>query len=303
MIKRQKPKFFFTKERHLQFIKMAKATKYPFTVRQSNYTLEILSEKIGGNGLPILQIEFLQNMMSESALISAKMVEKAIRESKIVPPEINVHELQYNSFADYERLKNVPDEIYCIDIKSAYLQALKNVGAIPNELFNKLQRLEKQDRLAAVGMLAANKNIWHYNDAAELTGISNEQNEMAPWFYYCIIIINEAMMHIKRLLGPTNFIFFWVDGIYFQHEAAREEIENYLRERGFNFTFEKLVKFRIEDQKRRHWISYWQEKETKCVQKKFCIPKSNLKVNKKIIDALCLHKDENSITRKIKIKK
>jgi len=302
---RAKPKFFFEGDNYKLIIDAAKAHNSAYQIKHSNYTLEIISEALNDDGSPLIQAQFLQSLMSKSAIIAANMIKSEIKTLNLEPPEFNKFDLRYNDFTDFDRLKNVNDTIYCIDIKSAYLRVLFNEGLISQGLYNHSQMLPKQDRLAAVGMMAGNKNIWHHNEIGELVDITNEQSEFANYFFLCVSKVNDVMQHIKRILGPTNFIFYWVDGIYFQHEKSRDEIEAYLNEQNFSFTFEKLIKFEVQEIKKRNWISYWQVKEytnnvdfDKCVQKKFCLPKFDLSVNKQIIEALGLHKDEYSIIKK-----
>jgi len=52
------------------------------------------------------------------------------------------------------------DVIFNIDIKSAYATILKNDGLITQKTFDFINRLPKQERLTAVGMLAGKKNIF-----------------------------------------------------------------------------------------------------------------------------------------------
>jgi len=298
--KRSKPKVYFKGRNYKTTMDVMKALNLSHKIYHSNYTLEIVSDAVDKDGTPLVQVQFLRDKMNEITFVAGRMIEREIVDRNIAPPELNPYELRYNQFTDVDRLKDVNEIIYCIDIKNAYAQSLLNNGVISNKVFNFLQQLSKTERLAAVGLLAANKNIWCYDGEGNLLEIINSQNENAPFFHLCVSDVDNHMQFIKRQIGPTNYIFHWVDGIYFQHIECRQLIEDYLTEKGFRFTFEKLIKFKLEEVKRRHWISYWQIKPDRCVLKKFPIPKPDITLNKQIIEILGLHSDNNSIIKKIK---
>ena len=190
-MKRKKPKFFLTETSHKNITDIIFLTKQPFAIIQSNYTYEVISKAFKEDGTtPIVHAKFVQNMMSTNAMIAGAVIEKEIKEKGVEPPEIDKFNLRYNKFSKLEVLHKANETIYCIDIKSAYLQVLYNEGLIKKQTFENTQKLSKKDRLAAVGLLATNKTIMHHDETGEEIAIENEQKEYAPFFFLCIMKVN-----------------------------------------------------------------------------------------------------------------
>lgn len=292
---------FYEKRNFLDILEITIAMKIPFTIKQSTYTFEIIAHDDAGE--IIVRAKFLQNFMSNKANIAYKMIKNDIVASGIEMPQIDKHHLTYNKFSPVERLNMCGETIYCIDIKQAYATVLRNKGLITAKTFGYLATLSKKDRLACVGMLAANKNIWHFDENNEEVETANEHNELSDIFYMCVMEIYNTMMRLKDILGKANFIFFWVDGIYFEWIHGKEKIENMLSGLGFKYTFEELHKFRIQERKRTWLITYWQTREALSMMKRFYINKDDFSAAKKIIDILDLHLQKNSITKQIKVQK
>ena len=78
------------------------------------------------------------------------------------------------------------------------------------------------------------------------------------------------MDEISIAIGK-DFIFYWVDGIYFKNEKNKEIIQNILNNYNYKHTFEELNNFEIINKLNYIDINF----DRKEKRKKFCVPKNN----------------------------
>jgi len=278
-----KAKSLYNGKNYLHYTALVQSFGQPYTIKQSTYTYEIVSE--------FVNVFFMQNLMSEKSIIAAKMIERDIKELNVAPPVVDRYALNYYEFQPPERLFLAPSTIYGIDIKMAYATVLKNRELIKPDTFKFLCSLPKKDRLSCVGMLAANKNIMNYDGAGNLTSIANSQNAMNPYFYLCVLEVQRLMGICANLLGGS-LLFYWVDCIYFDSAEKAAEIQLLLAENGFKSTFEKLTNFIVKKNQKKYVICYTKEGGT---TKKFNVPKENKEVNKTILKNLGFFSEKNRI--------
>jgi hypothetical protein len=134
-----------------------------------------------------------------------------------------------------------------IDISSAYATCLYNNGLITGETFNVLKTIPKVERLPCVGMLATSYSKFQY-DNGECINVDMHRSPTANVFFYLIDEINYIMRNIEFMLGK-NFIFYWVDGIFFNEKTDKKivkQIEDYLTEMGYKYKYENVEDFRME---------------------------------------------------------
>lgn len=272
-------KSFFSEDNYIKYLELCKASKMPFIIEQSNYTLKIQSE--------FINVQFMQNMMSKRAFIAYQKIKSDISKSGLVPPEIDRRELKYYKFEIPNRLKQSSKTIYNIDIKSAYATVLKNHLIISPKTFAYLSSLHKQDRLASVGMLAGRKNIFEYTNGGELKSYSKKENELANFFYFAVLQTQYIMQGIQSLLG-RDFLFYWVDGVYFENENRKDEVFKYLSEKGYKYSFDILQDFSVMETGKLHRLFFKKEGE----EKTFTIPKPDNEIARKVIDFLGVHKKD-----------
>lgn len=277
--KERKIKALFSDNNYLLYLDFVKSTNWPHVIRQSNYTLEIESD--------FLHIQFMQSLMSKSALIANKMIIRDIKQKGLLPPDINKDDLDYFSFSPPQRLKKTKSTIYNIDIKSAYATVLKNHGVISEQTENYMRRLQKKDRLASIGMLAGKKNEFHYNEKNEVVNLVFKENDLQNFFYFCVWKVQQIMNKCREIAG-NSFLFYWVDGIYFDKKDCIDKISDYLSEHNYAHSTDELHEFTFTDTANRYNLHFFKDGE----KKTFPIPKPNAEINKKIIALLSLHDDD-----------
>jgi len=209
----------------------------------SNYTTKIESAGAIYN--------FADRLMNAKAFIGYQMIKKDIREfTANGEPQINKYDLEYFSTDIVGSI--FKRQAYLVDIKSAYATILLNDGFITEKTFNYINSLPKKDRLAAVGMLASQKNKFNFV-GKELISIERIQNPLQNYFWYCVKRTSELMNEIRE---ENKTLFFWVDGIYFQTLKESRAAQEFLKREKYKFSEKKLFHFHAETKTNQYGDEY-----------------------------------------------
>ena len=249
----------------------------PYLIYESNYTLKFDSEFCA-------PIQFLQNVQSKKAFMAGAKIKRDINATGLTPPDISKQEVQYYDFSPVEALKKAQETVFNIDIKSAYASVLKNHSLISADTYKYLTTLSKRDRLASVGMLASHKEIF------EMMGheaVSTEEiiNEMENWFYFCVHQTNEIMANCAKIL-KNDFLFFWVDGIFYSSEKKEAQIKNYLISEGYGYKKAICSQFEYVETEQNRVLKYFKDGEE---LKTLSLPQKNKEAHEFLIKFLNFH--------------
>lgn len=159
-------------------------------------------------------------------------------------------------------------KVYNVDINGAYPNALRILGLISNELFNELMKLDKIERLKAIGMLATNKTVFIFKDGVQID-VKKKSDELMRnvWLSLCHYT-GEAIEAVR--VDLKSFLFFWFDGIYFTDASEAEGAISKLKEFGFESKLEVLTNFKVKEKSDNLFITYGKGEDTK----QFLLPKS-----------------------------
>jgi hypothetical protein len=244
-------KTLFTKDNYKLALKLVKASGLPYKITRTNYTLKIESE--------LLSVHYLTSMMTDWPMRINKLIVKDIKESEIEKPVIEKSQLKYFSFNELSILERAKGkQVFNIDIKSAYVNALNNYGLLREYTYDRLCKMDKQDRLAALGMLASSYDIFEFDGVNKDPKEQTFTKDTEVWFLLAVLEIQNLMLDIINLIG-SDFLFFWVDGIFFTNEDHKVTIENYLREKNYNNSYEQCYSFRYWKEGNVKYLSYWKE--------------------------------------------
>jgi hypothetical protein len=198
----------------------AKISGYDFELILSNYTAKIDCKQNAA-----LNIQFIKEEKPFYFFAMFKELKKQVEtyllnNTILLPNEVRYYDvIQKKDF--YKK------EIFNIDLSSAYINVLFNEKIIDKELFNKLEKLPKLDRLGVVGMLASKKNVYYYKNG-ELQDVEIIENKiLSDVFYFCVVKTFLIMQDLKNIIY-SSFIFSWVDGIYFDDKTKIKQCEEYL---------------------------------------------------------------------------
>jgi hypothetical protein len=229
-------------------------------------------------GIPELDIYLLSSKQPFKVFAAHAKVKKAVKNCGLEIPDINESDLKYYSISQNLKPGNF-GAVTCLDIKAAYPTALKNIGYIDPETYDYLMKQDKQTRLTACGMLAGTKHVFKYN-GAELLDFEIIEKETKPVFLAAVVTIDEILEKTAEIAG-SDFLFFWVDGIYLRTPAKIADIKKLWRDFGYNYSEEFLNNFRVEKNERgKLFVNF--EKEGKI--KKFNLPTPQNKAQKAILN-------------------
>ena len=267
-------KTLFNKTNYKTYTELVRAAGLPYAMIRSRYTLKIVSD--------FCNIHFITNVTSTRTFAIAADIKRDCQNCGIEYPEIDKDSLLYFSFNIAEVLNNAGGEvIYNIDIKHAYASVLRNMRIITPETSDKLTNLSKQDRLAAVGTLAAKKRVFYYPGSGADVQYFQEIKDTENWFYVCVDEVQKLMLGIKEIL-QGDFLMYWVDGVFFTGLDNIQKVMDFLTRYGYAFSFDVCTNFKYYEDNSIKELSYTKEGKVK----KLCLPKENRAVDHFLLKTL-----------------
>ncbi len=192
------------------------------------------------------KVKFAGTKFNNRVFIAAKLVVKDVLNSERGPIIMQTNWPRSN-FQNKENMQPFrAKKILNIDISGAYASCLKVNELITDKTFNYLQKLKKDERLPAVGMLARTFTVFTY-ECGELTDVEVQRSATAQVFFYLIAEINNVMQAVEYELGKY-FYFYWVDGIFFSYDTPGhivKAVEGILADRGYKFKYESVENFSL----------------------------------------------------------
>lgn len=154
-----------------------------------------------------------------------------------------------NAYFDSTMYKNIEmPEVFGVDLNSAYLQTLLNLGIIRKKTFHWINdRLTKVERLVAVGLLAKQKTVLRYEKGKEIKELEKKETSPHRYLFNCVVQeVNDVMQEVKEEY-KDQFLFYWVDGAYFTNEWTALGVQQMFEKRGYPAKIEHLTDFRVRD--------------------------------------------------------
>lgn len=265
-------------------IEIIKASKKPFTIKYTTYTVEIICPGLSFHYL------FLNRFQSPKLFFANSMIKKNIVDSKLEYPDLTYYDV---TFFSHDIVKDMYFEnIYNIDLCNAYARVLYNHNFITKKTYEYLLKIPKLDRLASVGMLASQKKIFNFDENGEVVNYEKIKakdkngNLTQGVFIFCIKIVGDLMKKISNILGD-DFLFFWVDGIYFKESDKIDTVRKLINNSGFDFKEKGIQKFKsnIKENEKIN-IILWESDLHKCEKKEFNFPKKDSEFGNSLIKYL-----------------
>lgn len=250
--------------------------KLDFTIKMSNYTTEIICP-----ALPFFNIKYLQKPQSNISFIAYQKIKRDLLTwSANEMPIIEKSNCTY--FDMSKKIHKIKDKRACknLDLTSAYANVLFNDFFICQETFDFINKLRKKDRLVCVGMLASNKDTFIYQNGKPIVH-NQETNPLEGYFYYCVNKTASIMRELSEFLSD-DFIFTWVDGIYYNDptDANDFHLANILNAQNVPFKIEVCDFLEIEQKRSKTQITFF-DKNRK--YKVFNIPNLNIPLKKDLL--------------------
>lgn len=226
------------------FINSLIDNKQDFILKQTNYSDEIIwnNEKYLINTKGFLNFDVL--------MYRSKILSDIQKFESLNSPPVKVHKHLINYFdlgkfyvkkGDFE-LSN----IFCVDIVAAYPSGFLNRGFISEKTFNELLKANKEARLKACGSIATEKIIYEFKEGKSINAKLNRADK-ENYFFTVVNDISKLMSKIKIALGP-DFLYFWVDGIFFKEDYNISLVTDFLTLNGFKYKIEFIEKMKVTKQ-------------------------------------------------------
>lgn len=266
-----------------KFIELLKKLKIKCTIILTNYTIEIKTENN--------QFKGIKSEKPTKIFIMSKQIKKDIQNAV----QLNLFELPKSvsrdavHFYQVGNTKTKDKEVFYIDIKNAYPTVLFNHGLVSKKTFDQLMRSSKTDRLAAIGSLAARKNVFELEDG-QVKEFLVIRSEWENYFWFAVRIIEEMMKELAVIAGDY-FIYSWVDCIYLSGDTPLNilnEIQKIILNKSYYCTVSIGKKFSIVENERTFFVSFVDEKDK---EKIFRFPKSNSEFTRVLTEAIMQGRD------------
>jgi len=219
------------------FLKGLILDKKDFTIKKTGYSLEIIL-----NGKKYL---FSKTDNTQKTFFAHSKIKADIRKSNLIIDSVPHQQIKFydvRNFMEFNQEIFYP-EIINVDIKNAYPQTLFNFGCLTENTFNYLNtEINKIDRLKAVGMIATNKIIYEFKKGKCFNSYTKSNKENRNLFKAVCFEVGKNMNDCAQLI-KDDFLFFWVDGIYFLNEKNILPTELLLNSNNYKTTTERLTDF------------------------------------------------------------
>jgi hypothetical protein len=257
------------------YLNYLKAIGVPFEMICSNYTVLFQADGI--------EKKFVSSLQSNRTFACFAKLKSNLKDKPI--PDIDTEKLKYFSH-DFQRDDFIGD-VLNIDLKSAYATILYRDGYITRDTFEYISAGTKQERLVSVGMLASKKQHFKF-DGGRIVGTPDEIiSPFSNFFFYAVKRTSEIMDELRILCG-NNYLFTWVDGIYFMPDfKARTACEDYLKSLQFAHTTEWLKDFKVKIGAKKISIDFYKmNKDGEWLRKPFDLPHANSAFKRLIVEAV-----------------
>lgn len=248
--------------------------KLPFNMFCSNYTIDFRAEG--------LNEKYVHNMQSNRVFAAFAKLKSNLKDKPV--PDVDREKLSY--FVHNFKESQYVGDVFNIDLKSAYATVLFRDGYIKEDTFNYLLKCSKQQRLAAVGMLASKKQEFQFKEG-KIIAFDEHISPTSNFFFYAVKRTAEIMDNLKQICG-NDYLFTWVDGIYYQPSKKVTNLcEQYIKSIGFNYTIDHLRDFEITVSERLIRVNFLKkDKKGKWKKKPFNLPLINTEFKRIIVEAI-----------------
>jgi len=210
---------------------------WPFTVQHGTYTTKVIKPDK-------TQTNYITVQFRQKVFIAARMIKNDVEKS---PQAQSIMQQQHytRNYGNSESITELKaQQLYNIDIKSAYPNCLFNNGLVSEKTANYVRGLDKHEKLPAIGLLARSYTLFHY-DFGQCYLVDKYQAPTAQIFFFLIQEIDRIMRDLKFILG-RYFVYYWVDGIFFLRETPYkliQEAEDYIASEGYSYSFDIVKDF------------------------------------------------------------
>lgn len=222
-------------------------------INEENFNIFYSSSKLIIENDGIKYTFYPNKLGSKKGLHFIKKLKKYIIDNKITYDFKN--RIKYNSQNSLIKNSiNYSKDLYEVDLKAAYWHLAYRNKFINYDLFKEGLRVDKRIRLMALGSLAKNTTVFNYKDG-ELIGTQKITSELTEGIFFKVAFDTDIIMReLIRTINKNDFMFYWVDAIFFRGKNNLKLIEKKLKSIDIFYkvvNIKKLIKkqnkFEVED--------------------------------------------------------
>jgi hypothetical protein len=217
--------------------------KYPFTIVNSGSSVELYSDEWNCRAINNI---FLPENMNFVKKVKKYAIDNYVA-MKYRDRAYRLENIEYFSIKKSIKSGDVFEDVCCLDINGAYWQTAVMMGVISKEIYEEGLRKDKITRLSSLGSLAKRKEIFRYDGVNynHVETIRSYETENL-WFAICKRV-SDVMQELMKSLGD-DFVFYWVDGIYFKRTDENiKKVTEYLESCSYECKQEKVSKIEFLD--------------------------------------------------------
>lgn len=247
------------------YINYFERNKIPFKIYQTLNTAKIVT------ATDTLTYTNKINKLNNYELNLIRKVKKCAENLQDMPST----EAENVKYIDVSKLINtnklLTSELYELDLNQAYWENAYNNGFIDKEtyLYGQGKKIGKKARLISLGALAKTTTVQEFNGEIykDLKPIKTTTKGI---FFECANICS-LEMNLLKIIAEENFLFFWVDAVFFRSNKTKEKMEIYLKDK--NIPYKIIPIDKIKANKKEATITVFSE-EHKKKERKFNFSKN-----------------------------
>ena len=196
---------------------------------------------------------YAESRITKKELILRNQIKKDItdRVQRVIRDERPAHYFRWAKKLGYMDLNPGEvirvDDVYEIDLVSAYYHAAAKLGYLSPEFFERTKKLPKPIRLRLLGSIATRKTFETF-DGEEFKTWTEQDDMMRAVWHNIVCYVDDVMQEMAEYLGD-RFLWYWVDGIYFttfgKHDISAALVEQIAKKNSFEVTKKKLKRIEI----------------------------------------------------------
>mgnify|MGYP003131979312 CR=1 FL=1 len=228
--------------------------------------------------------------MSKKEMILQKKLKKEIEKNTkgieiTFSQEKKIHFFEFDSSLRYMvetsgECIDIPNVLE-MDITKAYYQMAYNLGYLSKKFFEITLKLPKHIRLRLLGSIATKRVVEKYKNGKVVEMKIIEDHRMRDiWFHICYNV-GKVMKECSENIQDF-FIFYWVDGIYFQkhpkfapqYDPTKQIIQNIFQKNKLKFSINELEKISLQNLNDEIMLKCWKDGK---VKSNFSVPHKKVK--------------------------
>lgn len=190
-----------------------------------------------------IEIEGVQHQISDFQLKNAdlgfiKRTKEHILKQEIETGTGKVRYFHFNS--NYGTHTDIAE----LDISGAYWVTALKMGLISKDVYEKGLKVDKKVRLIALGSIATEKAIFHYDPFEGMKFIGTESDKKGRSYFFHIARHVGAVMSQFTNMFPSAVLFFWVDALFIKEQYTAAAVA-YFEGNGFKLKPKYVSKVEI----------------------------------------------------------